>query len=318
MEETPVSIVLITHGRCSEALTTVERLRALPAKPKVIVVDNASADGTAQALRQRFPDVLVVGLPRNIGAAARNEGVARVTTRYVAFCDDDTWWQPGALPMACALLDAFPRVGVITGRLLVGAQQREDPTCALMHASPLRSEGVPGRAILGFFAGACVMRVTAFRAVGGYERRLFLGCEEALMALDLAALGWHMAYVPELVCHHYPSTSRDPVARRRLLARNHLLITWLRLSVRESLRETLAFAHAVRRDPELWPAVASALRALPWVLADRRVVPPAVEEMRRQVAAARRAHGRMNARVSVEAPSAVDGAVAAAMPRASK
>src|SRR5436305_1925720 len=224
MEKIPVSVVVITHGRCDEVVGTVERLRSLPGSPGIIVVDNASPDGTAATLRERFADVTVISLPRNIGAAARNEGVARVTTPYVAFCDDDVWWEPGALEKACAILDAFPRIGVLTGRLLVGEDDREDPNCALMHASPLQSEGLPGPAILGYFAGACVMRVAAFREVGGYERRLFLGCEEALVAVDMAAAGWDMVYVPEVVCHHYPSTRRDPLVRRRLLARNHRLI----------------------------------------------------------------------------------------------
>jgi glycosyltransferase involved in cell wall biosynthesis len=62
----------------------------------VIVIGNGWVDGTAAAVRERHPGVDLIELGANRGAAARNVGVARAGTPYVAFADDDSWWAPGA------------------------------------------------------------------------------------------------------------------------------------------------------------------------------------------------------------------------------
>src|SRR6187551_1150254 len=105
-----IGVVILTHNRAAEALKTVRHMRALSERPRLVVVDNASADGTAETVARSFPDVGVIRLERNIGAAARNVGVRSIETPYVAFCDDDTVWARGSLTRARALLDAYPGV----------------------------------------------------------------------------------------------------------------------------------------------------------------------------------------------------------------
>src|ERR1700691_1759572 len=63
-----------------------------------------TADGTAAAVRRAHPDILLIAARRNLGAVGRNLAVRRVSTPYVAFCDDDTWWEPGSLPLAADVL----------------------------------------------------------------------------------------------------------------------------------------------------------------------------------------------------------------------
>ncbi|HZR35445.1 MAG TPA: glycosyltransferase [Nevskia sp.] len=278
MAETRVTVVMLTHNRRAEAVRTVERLLALPERAPVIVVDNASADGTAEHLRRRYPAIRVIAQPRNRGAAGRNAGVELADTRYVAFCDDDTWWEPGSITRAAETLDRYPRVASLTARVLVGESGMEDPTCALMAASPLPSRDLPGPALLGLLAGATIFRRDAFLQVGGYQPRYFLGGEEALLALDLAAAGWSMAYLPSLCVHHHPSSRRDAAGRRRLLLRNALWTAWLRRPWGAAWRQTLRLYRAAPGGLA-WRAVAEAAAGLPWVLANRRVVPPRVEAL---------------------------------------
>ena len=279
----PVSVVVLTYNRVSELLRTLSHLARLPERPPVVVVDNGSQDGTADFVREHFPQMRLVCWKRNLGAAGRNLGVAEVRTPYVAFCDDDTWWAPHSLGRAAELLDAHPDVAALAARVLVGPEEREDSTCALMARSPIDATGLPGPGLIGFMAGAVVMRTDAYRAVGGYEPRLFLGGEERLMGLDLAAQGWRMAYVPELVVHHHPSRLRDVTARRTLMLRNELWIAWMRLpwpcALRETGRALRAMVQAGRLPDTLW----AALKGLPWALQRRRVVPPAVGTMWQQV-----------------------------------
>src|SRR5215213_4253386 len=124
-----VTIVVATRNRRRELLTSVPRHIALPECPRVIVVDDASTDATAEMLATEFPHVDVIRLPQRAGAAARNAGVRAASTPYVALTDDDAWWRPGALQRAAEVLDAHPRLAVVQAHVLVGPQERDDPTC---------------------------------------------------------------------------------------------------------------------------------------------------------------------------------------------
>src|SRR5438132_4654002 len=121
-----IAIVVITHNRRAEVLRSLERHTQLPEQPAIIVVDNASVDGTACAVAEQFPQVQVLPSATNLGAAARTVGVRHAEAPYVALCDDDTWWSPGCLRRAADLFDTHRRLAVATGRVLVGPEERED------------------------------------------------------------------------------------------------------------------------------------------------------------------------------------------------
>jgi GT2 family glycosyltransferase len=284
-----LSIVVLTHNRREQVIATVGRLLQLPERAPLIVVDNGSSDGTTRAVRERYDDVRqlsVVRIPYNLGAAARNAGVFLARTPYVAFCDDDVTWHPGALDTACRLLDAHPRIAVLCAHLLVGERGLPDPTSLAMARSQLDSDGLPGRAIAGFFAGASVMRIDAFLQTGGYRPEFFIGGEEELIALDLLSAGWQLVYVPDVIAHHFPSPMRDVAARRHLLARNAIWVACMRYPMRAALRRTCQQIFAGWRARTLWPLLIDTCAGLPWALAERRVVPRAVGEQ------LRRARGR--------------------------
>jgi GT2 family glycosyltransferase len=172
---------------------------------------------------------------------------------------------------------------VLSARVLVGPGEREDPTCRAMAGSPLHQPGLPGPLLLGFLAGACVVRTQAFLAVGGYHQRMFLGAEEALVALDLAVEGWSVVYVQALHAHHHPAPRADSARRACRLARNALWIAWMRRSLRSALRETLSVLRGCGGMRHAVAAASAALAGLPWVLRERRTLPPRVERMRQAV-----------------------------------
>jgi GT2 family glycosyltransferase len=231
----------------------------------------------------------VIRLRRNLGAVARNLAVRRVTTPYVAFCDDDTWWEPGALRRCAAALDAHPDVAVVTGRIIVEPAGTEDPIVAELAHSPVPGRpGLPGPALMSFLAGASVLRVGPFRQAGGFSPRLWLGGEEELLAADLVTAGHHLCYLADAVVHHAPSIQRDPRRRRCLGIRNTLWFTWLRRPLPAAARRTAELARTAPRDRASAAAFAAALAGLPWVLRERRPLPPRVESMIRQLDEPRR------------------------------
>jgi GT2 family glycosyltransferase len=273
-----VTVVVITRDRRDELLRTLALLTALPERPPVVVVDNASTDGTAEAVAARFPAVRLLTPGRNLGAVGRNLAVAQVRTPYVAFCDDDTWWEPGALGEAVRLLDAHDGLAAVNARILVEPGGAEDPVVAELRDSPLRGPSwLPGPPLGSFLAAATVLRRSAFEAAGGFHPRLWFGGEEELLATDLISAGWWIAYAPALTIHHAASEARDPTARRVVGIRNTLWFTWLRRPLRPALRRTAHLLRTVPRDAASARAVAAAVRGLPWVLGERRPVSPSVE-----------------------------------------
>jgi GT2 family glycosyltransferase len=267
-----LSVVILTYNRQDELRRTLQHMCALPEQPPIIVVDNASSDGTADMVHTEFPQVRLIASPGNIGGAGRNLGVQAADTPYVAFADDDSWWEPGALPAAADLLDAHPSVAAVCSRILLGEQRREDPICAMMANSPLPADGLPGPALLGFVACAVVFRRQAYLDAGGYEPRFFVGGEEALLTLDLVEAGWRIVYAGHLVAHHHPSPQRDRQDRHRVVARNALWLAWLRLPWHTALRDSLRMLRYAAAHGVLLAALRSAMLETPWVLRNRRVV----------------------------------------------
>ncbi len=284
-ESARVSVVMLTHNRADQTLRSLGELSALAERPPLVVIDNASSDGTAAAVRREYPDVRVIELAENIGAAARNHGVEAVDTEYVAFSDDDSWWAPGALARAVEAFERHPRLGALHGRILVGADQCEDPICAELRDSPLPGDpSLPGTLLLGFLACAIVFRRAAFEAVNGFEPNVMIGGEEEWLACDLAGAGWEIRYLPEIVAHHHPPRRAGAAAdaRRRIGLRNTLWFSWLRRPVGSALRRTAHLVRTTPRDRVTLLGFWDALRAF-WSreAPSRRIVPPHVERMLR-------------------------------------
>ncbi|MER5715634.1 glycosyltransferase [Streptomyces sp. NPDC002132] len=289
MTDPRTTVLVITRNRRRELLRTLGHLAELPERPRVIVTDNGSTDGTAEAVTRHHPEVLLLRPGRNLGAVGRNLAMRQVRTPYVAFCDDDSWWAPGSLPGAADLLDRHPAVGAVTVRIVVEPDGTEDPIVTELRNSPIPGPAwLPGPALGSFLAAATVLRADAFRAAGGFHPRLWLGGEEELLAADLAADGWWLTYADHLTVHHQPSVARDARLRRAHGIRNTLWFTWLRRPVGRALRRTLHLARTVPRDTASLHAFAEAAAALPWVLRERRVLPAEVESRLRLLEAAQR------------------------------
>lgn len=205
-----VAAAMITWNRRERVLRTLGELVRLPEQPRIVVVDNASTDGTKEAVAERFPSVEVICAARNLGAAGRNLAAQRLEEPYIAFCDDDTWWEPNSLRRAADLLDDHPRLALVNARVVIEPDGCDDPACRSMAQSPLPQVlGLPGPSLLGFLGGASVLRRSAFLEAGGYPATVWLGGEEEWVAVELASRGWHMCYVPTLCVHHEPCRQRE-------------------------------------------------------------------------------------------------------------
>jgi GT2 family glycosyltransferase len=278
MSESRVAIAVVTHNRLASLRRTLDRLGDLPERPRIVLVDNGSSDGTAMAIERDYPSVELIRLTANHGSTARTIAADRIPEPYVAFADDDSWWHPSALTRAIDLLDRYPQVGLIAARVLVGDSQHEDPTCTAMARSPLSLENrLPGRRVLGFIACGSVVRQAALRDVGGFHPRFHTYAEELLLAVDMERHGWRSVYVPDVVAHHHPWPG-DRRSRASLELRNTIWVAWLRRPLRRAVSITLRTAARCLTDHHARVALVEALIGAPWVLRERRVVSVELEE----------------------------------------
>lgn len=262
-----LTVVVVSQNRRTDLLTTLPRHEA-----PVVLVDNASTDGTVDAVHAAHPDVDVLALPRNVGAHGRTLGVARAGTPFVAFADDDSWWAPGDLARAVDIMRAHPRLAVLNARILVGPEERLDPACTEMAESPLGTAAdLPGPSLLGFVACGAMVRTEAFESVGGFDDVVRFPGEEERLALDLAAAGWGLAYVDDVTVHHHPSTSRAAPGRRQAgIARSRVLTAVMRHPLPDVVRIVGTTVRAGRPGVE---GLARSLPDLPAALRRRRPIP---------------------------------------------
>ncbi len=275
-----VTVVIATRNRRSRLLATLTQLAQLPEVTEIVVADNASSDGTADAVRSRFPQARIMELPRNVGAFARTLGASIARTEYVAFCDDDTWWTGGSIRAAAETLAEYPDIALVNARVVVDGSGSIDNACrAMARSAPI--DGLPGHPILFFQAGAAVIRTKLFLECGGYDRALFIGGEETLLSIELTRRGWRMQYLPSIEVRHAPSPlERDDAVRRCWTIRNRLLVAWMRYRLASAARITFEALCRAPRDPQVRAALLRAVAKAHWAIS-RRV--PIDRALQRQI-----------------------------------
>jgi len=242
-----VTVVVVSFEAREALLAALASVRAHAGLPvETIVVDNASADGSAEAVRAAFPDALVIANPENVGfARACNQGWRVARAPFVLFLNPDAELLPGALPAFLAFVQrrtdagaAGPRtrsgdgsIQVSTGpdlglvsewrqrRLVLGVARREPWALAQAEALYAR-EHEPG-----WVSGSCLLaRRTALEQVSGFDEGFFLYEEDADLCRRLRRAGWSVAFTPDAEIRHQLGRSMSSVPRRARLEyhRSHL------------------------------------------------------------------------------------------------
>lgn len=123
-----VSIIIPTHNRAALLPRAVASAQRAGGDPEIIVVDDASTDGTSEICRT-LGDVRVVRLKRNLGlAGARNAGIRESTGDYIALLDDDDQRLPDSLPAQIAALEANREAALCYGQVFIGDSQTGEST----------------------------------------------------------------------------------------------------------------------------------------------------------------------------------------------
>ncbi|MBE0536857.1 MAG: glycosyltransferase family 2 protein [Phycisphaerae bacterium] len=244
-----LSIIIVSWNVKDDLLRCVASLRDNPPPDPVeqIVVDNASADATVEALRRQYPEVAVIANAENVGfAAACNQGIARAQGDYILLLNPDTIVHPHALDEMAAFLDANPGVGACGPKLLnedgsVQGSVRRFPTfgAVLYSHTVCRVLGLFRRqhrrwmmkdftfdqqADVDQLMGAAMMvRRSVIDEVGPLDVDFFMYFEDVDWCYRIKEAGWRIVFVPEAVITHLGGRSSVQAPFRRIMMLRSLL-----------------------------------------------------------------------------------------------
>lgn len=188
-----VTVGIVAYNKREELRRTLRKILEELAYPTdaldVVVVDNASEDGTSAMLDAEFPSVRAIRLPENIGAPAWNQVFARADTDWYLILDDDCYIEGDALERAV-------RAAQDAGADLVSVAVRSsvDPDYVFTDQEPT--------GMLGFWGCAWMISRQGLKRVGGYDPRIFIWGNELDLTLRLLDAGLSHLYLPEVVAVH--------------------------------------------------------------------------------------------------------------------
>ncbi len=207
-----VTFLLSTFNRRSTLLNTLEKLKSLEGsadfRAETVVVDNASSDGTADAVADEFPSVRLVRQKRNRGACAKNAGLVEASGEYIIFLDDDSYPDARSIRRMIEHFCDDPRLGAAVFDVVLPNGQRE---CSA-------------------FPAVCIGCGTGFRrevllTVKGLPDDFFMQAEEYDLSLRILDAGWDVRRFEDIQVHHLKTDSaRHPARTTRLDTRNNLLV----------------------------------------------------------------------------------------------
>jgi N-acetylglucosaminyl-diphospho-decaprenol L-rhamnosyltransferase len=270
-----LSAVVVSYNVRELLLECIASLKA-DGIEHIVVVDNASADGSAEAARG--VGVEVVALDENVGfGSGANRGVARTSTPYVIVCNPDLEFGPGTNKALAEVLDLEPEVGIVAprietpdGRLYPSARTFPDMVDAAGHAFlhfVWRDNPFSRRykmldwdhdtaCDVDWVAGTYfVARRTAWDQVGGFDEGFFMYLEDVDLCWRMKEAGWRTRYDPAALVVHAIGRSTDQTPYRMIAAHHRSLLRYAGKTM-----------HGPRRA--LLPVVAAALgirTLLAWV-----------------------------------------------------
>lgn len=211
------SFVIVNYNRKDELLTTISKTKDLiQGRPglEIVIVDNASTDGSAEAVKMHHPDIVLIENRVNTGAPAWNLGFERATGDYFIIIDDDSHVESG-LDEALLYLDQHPDIGVLALNVISG---------------PYTSEGwkwKDGQEIVGFIGCGAILRRKTYLELGGYADWIFLYVNEWDLGLRVTDAGYKVRYFANCrVVHRASEINRSSKRLRVYVTRNELAIVY--------------------------------------------------------------------------------------------
>jgi GT2 family glycosyltransferase len=223
-----VSVSIVNTNSRELLLACLESLAG--SNREIVVLDNASEDGSADAVRQRFPDVRLIAQKLRAGFGANHNTVIRATAgRYVYVLNEDTTAGDWGFDRIVEYLDAHPRVAALGPKLVYPDGRRQGsawrfPTplvsalgvVTLGKVGVKQSRGDSPRPVDWVMGAAVVLRREALDEVGLFDEGFFLYSEEVDLQFRLRQAGWEVHYFPTVTVVHHESQFSAGIPERRI------------------------------------------------------------------------------------------------------
>ena len=229
--------VVNTNGRedLLACLDAIERTHPEGVEAEVLVLDNASDDGSVEAVQARGGEVRLIALDRRTGKAENDSRLLREARgRYCLLLNEDSELQPGATRALLDSLETDPRAGAAGAQLLTS---EGDPTaCAWRLPSvgwalaaavfaheryAVQSKGDAARAVGWTQSSAMLVRREAAEEVGYLDPDFFVYSDETDFCKRLGDAGWRVLYVPRAQAVHHNQLATDLASMRRRIVEFH-------------------------------------------------------------------------------------------------
>ncbi len=209
-----VSVIIVNYnGQAHLAKCLNSLLVGFSANDEIILVDNASTDGSAEYVEQTFPTIRVIRNKSNQGfSGGCNVGAEWAIGQYLAFLNPDTVVVPGWLDALIAALEADPRMGLATSKILLLDDRDRINTCGNdMHYTGLtlcrglgtnRDTLTRGGEVSAVSGAAFAIRRELFEALHGFDESFFMYMEDTDLSWRARLAGFRCLYVPDSVVYH--------------------------------------------------------------------------------------------------------------------
>lgn len=216
MTDAPITVVVVTWRGREHIARCLDSLRGQTVAHRVLVIDNASDDGTDEILRL-YPEIEVMRTAANLGfAGGVAQALSAVTTPKIALLNDDADADPTWLAELDRAMQADPATVACTSWILLRDGRTNSLGVALTRDGHGFDLGYGQRAtspapaeVFGFCGGAALLRADAVRAVGGFPAEFFLYYEDTDTSFRLRLAGGRIRLVPTAVVHHSHAASSD-------------------------------------------------------------------------------------------------------------
>jgi len=198
-----VSIVIVTWNRRDDILTTVQSIydQQYPSF-EIVVVDNASSDDTIEALEKTFPEVKIIALEKNLGAAGgRNPGIASAMGEIIFILDSDASIGMETITNVVEKFRTRPDVGAIACKI-VNAYTKEMEGAGWSFSERDRADQDTEFLSFSFSEGACAFRKKTLERSGLFSDSLFFGREGEELSLRIWDSGDKILYYPDALVFH--------------------------------------------------------------------------------------------------------------------
>lgn len=240
----PSTTVVIVGFNSAQVIASC--LHSLPPDVRVILVDNASRDDTIAAARAARPGIEILAQPRNLGyGAAANAGLERASTPFGLLLNPDVRFSPDLIARLAAAAERHPDAGMLAPS--VGSGEGPGRRIFWDPPAPLRVERAGADRILAYVGGpAMFFRMAAFRAVGGFDARLFLFYEDDDICIRMRLAGYDLVQVLGASIAHGGGKSTSGVADLEYWKQWHM--GWSRLYVERKYRGRVGMLRRWLRD----------------------------------------------------------------------